>query len=103
LCGPRCWRALLALRHVRRLSRGQIGASDAALLYARMLDILRRRGFEKPGWLTPSEFARILPPSPMSSVVQNITTLYNELRYAQRTDAGIRMIELLKELETCRS
>jgi hypothetical protein len=100
-CGPACWRTVLAHLHARRLSRGQVGASDAAILYSRMLDILRRRGYEKPGWLTPSEFARILPPSPMSESVVNITTLYNDLRYARRTDAGVRIIELLKELETC--
>jgi len=100
LCGPRCWRALIARLHVRRLSRGEIAASDAAVLYARMLHILRRRGYDKPGWLTPAEFARILPPSPTSIVVANITSLYNQLRYGQQTDAGIRMIELLKELES---
>jgi len=100
--GPRWWRALIARRHVRRLSRGQVGVSDASLLYARMLEILRRRGFEKPAWLTPAEFARILPPSPMAAAVSNITTLYNDLRYAQKTDAGVRMIELLKELEAAR-
>jgi protein-glutamine gamma-glutamyltransferase len=99
LCGPRCWRALVARRHVRRLSRGNIGASDASVLYARMLDILRRRGYEKPGWLTPAEFAQILPPSPTAAAVAKITHLYHELRYAHRADAGIRMIELLKELE----
>jgi protein-glutamine gamma-glutamyltransferase len=103
LCGPRCWKAVLARMHVRRLSRGQVGASDAALLYARMLDVLRRRGYEKPAWLTPAEFARILPPSQMSTAVNHITQVYNELRYAKRADAAIRMLELLKELETSRS
>jgi hypothetical protein len=100
-CGPRCWRGLLAYLHARRLGRGQIGASDAAILYSRMLDILRRRGYEKPGWLTPSEFAGILPPSPMSAYVSTITALYNDLRYARKPDAGIRILELLKELEAC--
>jgi transglutaminase-like putative cysteine protease len=100
LCGPRCWRALVAGLHVRRLRRGEIAASDAAVLYGRMLHILRRRGYDKPGWLTPAEFARILPPSPASTVVDNITSLYNELRYGKRPDAGVRMIELLKQLES---
>jgi hypothetical protein len=64
-----------------------------------MLDVLRRRGYEKPGWLTPAEFARILPPSPMSTAVLNITAVYQELRYAHKPEAGLRMLELLKELE----
>jgi protein-glutamine gamma-glutamyltransferase len=103
LCGPRCWKALRAVMHVRRLSSGRVAASDAAILYNRMLDILRRRGYEKPGWLTPAEFAQILPPSPTAIVVRSITELYNELRYARRADAGMKMIELLKQLETCES
>ncbi|HYP13083.1 MAG TPA: DUF3488 and transglutaminase-like domain-containing protein, partial [Bryobacteraceae bacterium] len=73
LGGPRCWRFLLTHRQVRRLKKGNIAPSDAALLYARMLEILRRRGYEKPAWLTPAEFARILPPSDYSGAVSQIT------------------------------
>ncbi|MGH9671882.1 MAG: transglutaminaseTgpA domain-containing protein, partial [Bryobacteraceae bacterium] len=48
-------------RQTRRLQLGQAESSDAALLYRRALDYLRRRGFEKPEWMTPAEFARVLP------------------------------------------
>jgi hypothetical protein len=100
--GPRCWRAICAHRHVRRIGRGQIGASDGAILYARMLDVLRRRGYEKPAWLTPSEFIRILPPSQSRDVAAQMTESYHELRYGGDLIAGARMLELLKELEGCR-
>jgi hypothetical protein len=38
----------------------------------------------------------------MAVAVQDITNIYHELRYAQRSDSGIRMVELLKELENSR-
>ncbi len=88
-----------ALR-MRRLQKGTVCSSDAALLYLRMLAILRRRGYEKPAWLTPAEFARVLPASPTAEVVHRLTSAYNELRFGGRSEAGVRMIELLRELET---
>jgi hypothetical protein len=74
-------------------------ASDAAILYDRMLAILRRRGLEKPAWLTPGEFARIVPQSETSQLVEQFTAAYNDLRFAGRLEAGPRMIQLLQELE----
>ena len=46
-----------------------------------MLDMLRRRGVEKPAWLTPGEFARSVPLSAASPVVEQITAAYHDLRY----------------------
>ena len=51
--------AAVGLIHSRRIRQGGAGASDAAILYFQMLALLRKRGFEKPGWLTPAEFARV--------------------------------------------
>jgi transglutaminase-like putative cysteine protease len=100
--GPRTWKLVAVERRVRKLSRGAIGASDAAILYSRMLDLMRRRGYEKPAWLTPSEFSRILPPSPTSALVEEFTLSYHELRYGGRLDAGTRMLRLLREIESQR-
>src|SRR5579872_1078729 len=58
--GPRAWRALRTLHRVRRVREGRVSSDDATLLYARMLDVLRRRGFQKPAWFTPREFAASL-------------------------------------------
>ncbi|MEJ7606898.1 MAG: DUF3488 and transglutaminase-like domain-containing protein [Bryobacteraceae bacterium] len=100
--GPGLWRQFQSLRDVRRLEKGRVHASDASVLYARMLELLRRRGFDKPAWLTPAEFARVLPPSPASIVVEQLTSAYQELRYAGRPEAGLEMMRLLKVLESGR-
>jgi hypothetical protein len=97
---PPLWRKLKMRRETARIARGQVLASDAAVLYGRMLDILRRWGVEKPPWLTPWEFARVVPESARSSIVDQITAAYHELRYGGNAEAGRRMIQLLQELES---
>ncbi len=84
--------------HLHRIRQGGAGASDAALLYLRMLAILRKRGFEKPSWLTPTEFARVIPESRTASLVQEFTGLYQQLRYGGSSTPGERMLVLLDEL-----
>jgi len=88
-----------AAERVRRVQRGLASSSDATLLYRRMLAVLRRRGIEKPAWLTPSEFARIVPDPRYASLIAEFTVAYNDLRFGLRTDAAIRMVDLLDELE----
>ncbi|MEO8130830.1 MAG: DUF3488 and transglutaminase-like domain-containing protein [Bryobacteraceae bacterium] len=98
--GPAVWRWWITQRRVMRIRRGKVGASDASVLYGRMLQILRNRGFEKPAWLTPMEFARILPDPATAGTVVKLTGAYNELRFGGRQDAAVRMLELLHDLET---
>jgi hypothetical protein len=64
---------------------------------------LRRRGFEKPPWLTPAEFAAVLPASNESVVLDDLTAAYNELRYGGRREAASRMLQLVARLEARRS
>jgi hypothetical protein len=99
-CGPQCIAWLRRRLEARRFRRGQIVANDAAILYTRMLTILKRRGFEKPAWLTPAEFARVLPASATADLVSHLTSAYHDLRYAGRPEAGARMVQLLRELES---
>ena len=96
---PRTIEAIRGMYHARRIRQGGAGASDAAVLYLRMLAILRKRGYEKPGWLTPSEFARVLPESIWANQVREFTSLYHDLRYGGRSIAGERMLGLLQEIE----
>jgi len=84
---------------VRRLARGEGEASDATLLYQRMLGTLARRGIQKPPWLTPGEFARVIPVSEASGLVHDLTAFYNEFRFGGRKDVAPRMMELLDRLE----
>jgi protein-glutamine gamma-glutamyltransferase len=93
-------RAYRRIRHARKIREGGAGASDAAILYMQMLEVLRKRGYEKPAWLTPNEFARVIPESPTAALVSEFTALYQDLRYGGRASAGERMLGLLQEIET---
>jgi hypothetical protein len=87
-------------RRFRKVHRGEANRSDATLLYERMLKNLRRRGIEKPAWLTPFEFAHVVQEPTLSLLVEDITTAYNELRFGGRPEAAGRMVELLAQLES---
>jgi len=96
--GPRAMRALLFRRRVERARRSVATAADATLLYRRMLAILERRGYHKPAWFTPAEFARSLPAGPLAAAVAEFTTAYNALRFGCRAPDRIRMGSLLEEM-----
>jgi len=98
-CAPKLWRAWRVRMGVRRLRRGQGNVADATLLYRRMLKLLKRRGYEKPDWFTPHEFARSLPPSEMGTLVLQFTAAYNALRFGGRADAAPCLSALLEQLE----
>jgi transglutaminase-like putative cysteine protease len=97
--GPKLRAWWKSRQHVLRVQRGIVEAADATLLYQRALKILKRRGFEKPAWLTPHEFARNLPASEAAALVTEFTAAYNDLRFGQRREAAPRMMCLLEELE----
>lgn len=98
LLGPRLWRLLRIERRVRRARRGRAGAGDATLLYQRMLHLLQRRGYQKPPWFTPAEFAASLPTG-LGPAVAEFTATYNAWRFGGRTDLAPRLSGLLDELE----
>jgi transglutaminase-like putative cysteine protease len=99
LAGPKLWAWWLALRRVRQARRGEARSSDATLIYGRMLRLLKRRGFEKPAWVTPSEFARMLPRPETAALVASFTAAYNDLRFGGNPGAAPRMMALLAEIE----
>jgi hypothetical protein len=100
LLAPGALRYVRARLHAARISRGEVAASDAAILYGRMLELLHRRGIEKPAWLTPGEFARILPDTATAPLVEQITDAYHDLRYGRDLQAAPRMVQLLQQLES---
>jgi protein-glutamine gamma-glutamyltransferase len=99
LMGPAWLRWLRRRAGLLRASRGHGQASDGTLLYRRMLADLERRGIQKPPWLTPAEFARVLPASRLASLVTDLTAAYNEFRFGQHGEAAPRMIVLLDQIE----
>jgi hypothetical protein len=99
LLGPPLVRLLRVRRRVDRVRRGQASVGDATLLYQRMLRILKRRGFQKPAWFTPAEFANSLPAGPVGAAVGEFTAAYNAMRFGGQTDVAPRLSLLLDTLE----
>jgi len=98
LVAPRLVRLVRLRRRVQRVRRGEASVADATLLYQRMLQILRRHGYQKPVWFTPVEFARSLPGTDLGRVVEEFTAAYNALRFGGRMDAAPRLSMLLDEM-----
>jgi protein-glutamine gamma-glutamyltransferase len=99
LFGRDGWRWWKSRQRVLKVQRGEAEASDATMLYHRMLKVLRRRGIEKPPWVTPFEFARVLQEPTISILVVDLTAAYNELRFGGNSEAAGRIVRLLEQLE----
>ena len=98
LFGPGLLQRWRRRSHTRRLARGETDPSDATVLYRQMLELLDRRGFEKPPWLTPVEFAGVLRAPVIADLVAEATAAYNELRFGGRRDAATRMLRALEQM-----
>ncbi|HWB84810.1 MAG TPA: DUF3488 and transglutaminase-like domain-containing protein [Bryobacteraceae bacterium] len=101
--GPRMLRAARLRRRVFRVRRGQAGLGDATLLYEQMLIVLKRRGYQKPAWFTPLEFAATLPEGDLERRVTDFTVAYNALRFGGHADAASQLSSLLNQLEQTES
>jgi len=98
-CVPRIlvwWRSR---QQAKKLQRGEVNASDATLLYERMLRFLKKQGSEKPAWMTPQEFSGLVQPVERAVLVRQFTGAYHELRYGGDARAATRMVALLEEME----
>ena len=94
--------ALGMRRRVRRVRRGQVAEGDAALLYRRMLRILKRRGYQKPAWFTPAEFAASLPHTRLGEAAGEFTAAYNAWRFGGHAEAAPLLPVLLEEMRRAR-
>jgi transglutaminase-like putative cysteine protease len=99
LFGRDWWRWWKSRQHVLKVQRGEVEASDATMLYHRMLKVLHKRGIEKPPWVTPFEFAQVLQEPAVSTLVVDLTAAYNELRFGGNREAAGRIVNLLEKLE----
>ena len=99
LLAPPLVRLLQVRRRVQAARRGQASMDDATLLYTRMLQILKRRGYQKPAWFTPAEFAASLASAPFGATVVEFTSTYNALRFGGHTEVAPRLSVLLDELD----
>ena len=96
--GPGLRRRWRVWHRSRRLQEGKATASDATVLYLRALAMLERRGYQRPAWLTPREFAAVLPPGPPAGIFRELTAAYNEIRFGGDRAAAARLITLLEDL-----
>jgi hypothetical protein len=92
------WQDWKRRSRLRKIIRSGGTPSDASLLYQRMLEILARRGFQKPAWFTPAEFARHYSGEERGQVAA-FTELYNSIRFGRDRTATSRLAELLQDLE----
>ena len=79
---------------IRRIRAGRAKPGDAAILYGQMLRAMKKRGYEKPAWFTPREFAATV----RQSTLDEFTESYNALRYGGDAEAAERMKSILQEL-----
>jgi hypothetical protein len=63
-----------------------------------MLAILERRGYHKPPWFTPAEFAASIPAGPLAAAAAEFTATYYALRFGHRVPDRPRISSLLEEL-----
>ncbi len=96
--GPTVYARWHRRARLRRIVRSGGSASDAAVLYGRMLELLARRGFEKPRWLTPAEFAQGLPGEEQRLAVE-FTSIYNSMRFGGDRAGAARLAGMLREFE----
>jgi len=79
---------------VRGIRAGGAKPGDAAILYQHLLKIMKKRGYEKPAWFTPREFAATV----RLRAVDEFTEGYNALRYGGDAAAAERMKKILQDL-----
>ena len=72
--------------------------ADIEARVTELLELLEQRGFQKPSWLTPVEFARVLRSPRIAALVTEATEAYNELRFGGRRDAVPRMTRALEQI-----
>jgi protein-glutamine gamma-glutamyltransferase len=96
--GPACWWRWRRKTHLMEIIRTGGTRSDASALYARMLEELARRGFEKPAWFTPAEFASHLPAQEHARVAE-FTAIYNSARFGGDPSGTVRLAGMLQEFE----
>lgn len=90
---------LFAMLRFRKIKKGSGAAHDATLLYEQMLVVLEKRGVEKPAWLTPVEFVRIVKVPELATVMNEFTDAYNEMRFGGNPKVAPKMVALIDQVK----
>jgi transglutaminase-like putative cysteine protease len=97
LLGVLGFRQLRQWRPRRAARQGRSVPSDATLFYTRMLALMKRRGFQKPAWFTPQEFANSVP-TEAGADLEQFTAAYYAVRFGGNPEASRKMVESLEKL-----
>jgi hypothetical protein len=95
--GPRLRRWWQARTRIRKMRAGHGTPNDASVVYEQMLESLARRGFQKPAWFTPLEFARNLPAGEKARV-SDFTAAYNDVRFGGDAAGAARLTSMLESM-----
>ncbi len=97
LLGWLAWRGTRRHGVKSRALRGRTAPSEATLFYERMLHTMKQRGYQKPGWFTPQEFASSIP-HPVGDDVERFTASYYAVRFGGDGAAARDMSAALEKL-----
>ncbi len=76
----------------------RLSIHEAERMYDQLLKILKKRGVERPAWMTPQEFAHQFPAAPWRDSAVKFTQAYYDFRFGGRTEAASEMQALLKQV-----
>ncbi|MDP9171935.1 MAG: DUF4129 domain-containing protein, partial [Acidobacteriota bacterium] len=93
---PRALRRTRQSVQLHRIARRGGSAGDGRALYEHMLKAMESRGYRKPAWFTPLEFARGLPGEEHERVAR-FTSLYNSVRFGGHGGEAGELARLLRE------
>ncbi len=79
----------------RNARRGRLAPGEATVLYARMLKVMKQRGYQKPLWFTPQEFAASVEGE---EALEPFTAAYYAVRFGGQTGASREMATALDHL-----
>jgi transglutaminase-like putative cysteine protease len=97
LLGWVAWRGTRGYAVKSRAMRGRTAPPEATLFYERMLHAMKQRGYQKPGWFTPQEFASSIP-QPAGDDVERFTASYYAVRFGGDGAAARDMSAALEKL-----
>jgi hypothetical protein len=92
------WKRRRKRRQVRRLLNDS--ANEAQRLYARLVDLLERRGIRKPAWQTAGEFANSLPQPRLREKLTEFNSAYLAVRFGGDRSEIWKMQSCLAEIES---
>jgi transglutaminase-like putative cysteine protease len=82
---------------VRKARAGRLAPGDATFFYVRMLQMMKRRGYQKPVWFTPQEFAASVPTG-QEDTLERFTAAYYAVRFGGDSAASKEMSAALERL-----